>query len=163
MVVEFGADFVPVVFLTADNVDIGENDAVVVEGQEDITGETVEEEVTADGEEAVEGEETVGEDVVVEGEDAVAEDAAAEGEEAVEGDVLPEEELLGSGAAYEDEMAMEGIDMTGEEVQPAKDPLLSSPVFVGGVSLGVLVVGGVLGFLLARRKIKKGIEIYEDI
>lgn len=151
MVVEFGADFVPVVFLTADNADTGENDAVVVEGQEGIK-----EEMTADEEKTVEGEGTVGEEAVMEGEDTVTEDAAA-----AEGDVLPEEELLGSGAVYENEM--EDMDMTGEEVQTAKDPFLSKPVFIGGVSLGVLAVGGVLGFLLARRKIKKGIEIYEDI
>lgn len=156
MVVEFGVDFVPVVFLTADNADTGENDAVVVEGQEGIKEEMAEEEMTADEEKTVEGEGTVGEEAVMEGEDTVTEDAAA-----AEGDVLPEEELLGSGAVYENEM--EDMDMTGEEVQTAKDPFLSKPVFIGGVSLGVLAVGGVLGFLLARRKIKKGIEIYEDI
>lgn len=41
--------------------------------------------------------------------------------------------------------------------------LLASPFVVGGVSVVVLGMGIVFGFLLARRKIKKGIEIYEDI
>ncbi|MFT4146669.1 MAG: hypothetical protein QM644_19670 [Mobilitalea sp.] len=43
-----------------------------------------------------------------------------------------------------------------------KDPLLSSWFFVIGISVAVLFVSIALGTLLARRKIKKGIEIYED-
>lgn len=43
-----------------------------------------------------------------------------------------------------------------------KDPLLSSWIFVIGISIAVLCVSVVLGAFLARRKIKKGIELYED-
>lgn len=44
----------------------------------------------------------------------------------------------------------------------AKDSLLASWPFVAGISAGVLVVSIVLGALLAKRKIKKGIDLYED-
>ena len=43
-----------------------------------------------------------------------------------------------------------------------KDTLLSSWPFVIGISAGVLLVSVALGTFLARRKIKKGIELYED-
>lgn len=43
-----------------------------------------------------------------------------------------------------------------------KSSLLSSWPFVIGISSAVLAVSIVLGALLARRKIKKGIELYED-
>lgn len=43
-----------------------------------------------------------------------------------------------------------------------KDPLLASWPFVLGISGAVLLVSVALGAFLARRKIKKGIEIYED-
>lgn len=44
----------------------------------------------------------------------------------------------------------------------AKDPLLSNWPFVIGISLVTLALSIVLGFLLAKRKIKKGFELYED-
>ncbi|NLP33867.1 MAG: hypothetical protein GX359_01570 [Clostridiales bacterium] len=44
----------------------------------------------------------------------------------------------------------------------AKDPLLSSWPFVIGISGLVLIVSVGLGAFLARRKIKKGIDLYED-
>ncbi len=47
-------------------------------------------------------------------------------------------------------------------VAPVKDPLLSSWTFITGISAAVLLVSVALGILLAKRKIKKGIEIYED-
>jgi hypothetical protein len=43
-----------------------------------------------------------------------------------------------------------------------KDPLLSSWPFVIGISAAVLVVSIVIGVLLAKLKIKKGIDLYED-
>jgi uncharacterized membrane protein len=43
-----------------------------------------------------------------------------------------------------------------------KDPLMSSWPFVIGISVAILAVSMVLGALLAKRKIKKGIELYED-
>jgi len=55
---------------------------------------------------------------------------------------------------------------TGMMVDPAateaKGSLLSSWPFVIGISAAVLVVSIALGALLARIKIKKGIELYED-
>lgn len=52
--------------------------------------------------------------------------------------------------------------MDGGDGTQAKDPLLSNWFFVGGISAGTLVVGIVLGILLAKKRIKKGIELYED-
>ena len=43
-----------------------------------------------------------------------------------------------------------------------KDPLLSSWPAVIGLSSVTLVISIVLGILLAKRKIKKGFELYED-
>ncbi len=51
------------------------------------------------------------------------------------------------------------VDAMGTGV---KDPLLSSWPFVIGISTVVLAVSVALGVLLAKRKIKKGIELYED-
>lgn len=42
------------------------------------------------------------------------------------------------------------------------DKLMSSWIFVGGVTAGVLAIGVLLGLLSAKRKIKKGIDLYED-
>lgn len=50
-------------------------------------------------------------------------------------------------------------DITGTAT---KDPILSSWPFVIGISSITLVVSIVLGILLAKRKIKKGFELYED-
>ena len=58
----------------------------------------------------------------------------------------------------------EGYDMSATEVttEVSVDSLLSNWFFVGGVSAGVLLVSVALGLLLARLKIKKGFDIYED-
>ncbi len=58
------------------------------------------------------------------------------------------------------DMYMDPVMETG--MAQVKDPLLSSWPFVIGISAGVLLISMVLGALLARRKIKKGIELYED-
>jgi len=42
------------------------------------------------------------------------------------------------------------------------DSLLSNWYFVGGVSAGVLLLSIVIGLLLAKSKIKKGFDVYED-
>lgn len=61
---------------------------------------------------------------------------------------------------YYDEGYMdEGMEVSMPEV---KNPLLSSWPFVIGISLAVLVVSIGLGALLAKLKIKKGIDLYED-
>ncbi len=62
-----------------------------------------------------------------------------------------------------------GSDMgmgTGSEVPmdggSVKNPLLSSWVFVIGITTVTLAISISLGILLAKRKIKKGFELYED-
>ncbi|WOO35232.1 hypothetical protein R2R35_15670 [Anaerocolumna sp. AGMB13020] len=59
-----------------------------------------------------------------------------------------------------------GGDLTGDMGtgmgDGAKDPLLSSWPFVIGISFLTLAVSVTIGILLAKRKIKKGIELYED-
>lgn len=42
------------------------------------------------------------------------------------------------------------------------DSLLSNWYFVGGVSGGVLLLSVIIGLLLAKGKIKKGFDVYED-
>ena len=58
---------------------------------------------------------------------------------------------------------MAGMDgMMGGTQVPMGEKLMSSWVFVGGVATVVLVIGVLLGLLSAKRKIKKGIDLYED-
>lgn len=52
---------------------------------------------------------------------------------------------------------------TTQATTQATGSLLAKPAFIGVFSVGVLIAGGVLGFLLAKMKIKKGIELDEDI
>lgn len=66
-----------------------------------------------------------------------------------------------------DMSGMEGIDgMEGMEGEIAatttKDPFLSSYVPIVGITAATLVVGTIIGILLAKKKIKKGIDLYED-
>lgn len=69
--------------------------------------------------------------------------------------------------AYIDSGMVEGDYMdpgmeTGMGMVEVKDPLLSSWPFVMGISVAVLVLSIALGALLAKLKIKKGIDLYED-
>ena len=59
---------------------------------------------------------------------------------------------------------MVGMDEMTEGTQevPLGDKLMGSPVFIGGVAAAVLAIGVLLGLLSAKRKIKKGIDLYED-
>jgi hypothetical protein len=66
------------------------------------------------------------------------------------------EGATGDGMPTEEGMV---VDAMGNGV---KDPLLSSWPFVIGISFAVLAISVALGVLLAKRKIKKGIELYED-
>jgi len=43
-----------------------------------------------------------------------------------------------------------------------KDPIMSNPVFVGSICALTLAVSVALGILWAKRKIKKGFDLYED-
>ena len=55
-------------------------------------------------------------------------------------------------------------DMSSTEVTTefSMDSLLSNCFFVGGVSGGVLLLSVVIGILLAKAKIKKGFDVYEE-
>lgn len=76
------------------------------------------------------------------------------GMEPVNGEGLPEMPMY-EGTAFMDP----GLEAGMAKV---KDPILSSWIFVIGISVLVLVISSGLGALLAARKIKKGIELYED-
>lgn len=43
-----------------------------------------------------------------------------------------------------------------------KDPLLSSWIFVGGISTVTLLLSIAIGIFLTKKRIRKGIELYED-
>lgn len=71
-------------------------------------------------------------------------------------DVVVEDMSMMGDMGYWDET------MTGTEQVSKADELMSSWVFVGGVTAGVLAIGILFGLLSAKRKIKKGIDLYED-
>ena len=108
-------------------------------------------------EEVVTDETVVGEtatvDEVITTEEVVDETAALEG---AAGEVINQE---GSMTTETGTIVDPGFD-TG--MTETKDPLLSSWLFVIGISIAVLFVSVALGVFLAKRKIKKGIELYED-
>ena len=62
-----------------------------------------------------------------------------------------------TGMLYEEEMGT-----TEVTTEVSVDSLLSNWVFVGGVSGIVLLLSVVIGLLLAKAKIKKGFDVYED-
>ncbi len=116
---------------------------------------------TAVGEEVIAAEET--------GEVAPVEAATEIAEEGVDTNMVFEEATVisepgpifnGDGGDIGFDPGMDPMMETG--VAEVKDPLLSSWPFVIGISAVVLLVSMTLGALLARRKIKKGIELYED-
>lgn len=183
MIVSYEINSAPVVYLSANTAEESTQDALVVEGQEELELEAQEEsvETAIDSEESVETnsvEEGSSEEVSSEetaSEEVASEQAVAEktDEDTLEGEMEESAEDIGGEAEVSSEEAegevvegeMDGMapegDMT-EGVTEVKDPLLSSPVAVGGISLAVIVAGCVIGFILAKRRIKKGIEVYED-
>lgn len=68
--------------------------------------------------------------------------------------------MIGMGdMSYSDGM----YDMTEETQQVSKvDELLSSRLFVGGVTAAVFALGVLFGILAAKQKIKKDKDLYED-
>lgn len=54
------------------------------------------------------------------------------------------------------------MEETGTSTGITVDGLLSNWFFVGGVSGAVLALSVVIGLLLAKHKIKKGFDVYED-
>ncbi len=64
---------------------------------------------------------------------------------------------------YVDDSYMMGGEMMGTETgAQAKDPILSSIPFVAGTIAAALIVGIVFGILLGKKRIKKGIDLYEN-
>lgn len=62
---------------------------------------------------------------------------------------------------------MIGGEMNGEigtetSTPISMDGLLANWFFVGGVSGAVLILSVIVGLLLAKHKIKKGFDVYED-
>lgn len=68
--------------------------------------------------------------------------------------------MIGNGGKGDYYGDMDGATGTGQ-VSKA-DELMGSWVFVGGITAGVLALGVLAGLLCAKRKIKKGIDLYED-
>ena len=68
--------------------------------------------------------------------------------------------MIDTGAIYEEDYTMSSETEATTEV--SMDSLLSNWYFVGGVSGGVLLLSIILGLLLAKSKIKKGFDVYED-
>jgi len=67
---------------------------------------------------------------------------------------------VSTGALY-----AEGYDMMGETeatTEVSSNNLLSNWFFVGGVTAATLALSIVFGLLLAKRRIKKGFDVYED-
>lgn len=67
--------------------------------------------------------------------------------------------MYDTGAFFEDDYMMSETEATTEV---SVDGLLSNWFFVGGVSGGMLLISIVIGLLLAKSKIKKGFDVYED-
>ena len=68
--------------------------------------------------------------------------------------------MIDTGGLYEEDYSMTFATETTSEV--SIDSLLSNWYFVGGVSSGMLLLSIVIGLLLAKHKIKKGFDVYED-
>ena len=127
--------------------DIGATEAegMDTDGTDEISTEAMDEEVS--GEQVSEG-------------DAAAVEETMEGE-----DIMIDNEALDSASlnmGYDEGMMGSETMLMDSGMTAPKDPLLSSWPFVIGISAAVLIVSIALGLLLARRKIKKGIELYED-
>lgn len=118
-----------------------------------------------DGETSVEVvEDLAGQDLADETETDIVEDAVAtEGEIIIDDGAyidpgFTEGEYIDPGF-YEGGYMEPGMEMGMGEV---KEPLLSSWPFVIGISAAIFVVSIALGALLAKLKIKKGLDLYED-
>ena len=68
--------------------------------------------------------------------------------------------MIDTGGLYEEDYTM--TSETEATTEASMDSLLSNWFFVGGVSGGTLLLSIVIGLLLAKSKIKKGFDVYED-
>lgn len=77
--------------------------------------------------------------------------------------VLVNEVMIGNDDMFSSVGDMDGMDGGDMGTETGvKDPILSSIPFVAGTIGASLVVGIVLGILLAKKRIKKGFELYEN-
>lgn len=67
---------------------------------------------------------------------------------------------IDTGMLYDENF--DDMSYTEMTTETATGSLLSNWFFVGGVSAGTLVLSIVIGLLLAKAKIKKGFDVYED-
>lgn len=70
--------------------------------------------------------------------------------------------LLAMDGSFSMDQGMMGEFTEGMGEVEVKDPLMSSWMFVGGITTVVLAISITVGILLAKSKIKKGFELYED-
>ena len=68
--------------------------------------------------------------------------------------------MIDTGGLYEEDYTMTSETEATTEI--SMDSLLSNWYFVGGISGGMLLLSIVIGLLLAKGKIKKGFDVYED-
>ena len=68
--------------------------------------------------------------------------------------------MIDTGGLYEEDYTM--TSETEATTEASMDSLLSNWFFVGGVSGAMLLLSVVIGLLLAKNKIKKGFDVYED-
>lgn len=157
---------------TVEPVETSDVVATEVTGADDVTVNT---ETTGAGADSVSTEEVVGEEGI-----AVEEDGAKEELEGSETEGIDSSEQINVGVEGDinyDDMGMVdgGYDIGGDygmetgafpemgmpEASP-KGSVMSSWLFVLGISGITLVISIVLGILLAKKRIKKGFDLYED-
>lgn len=85
---------------------------------------------------------------------------AEEGEAKEEAEMMTEEAMPGDMGAMDGGMALDNGGM-GMMEAPKPTVMQSVPALIG-ISAGVLALGILFGILLAKLKIKKGINLYED-
>ena len=67
---------------------------------------------------------------------------------------------IDTGMLYDENF--DDMSYTEMTTESSTENLLSNWFFIGGVSAGTLVLSIVIGLLLAKAKIKKGFDVYED-
>ena len=67
---------------------------------------------------------------------------------------------ISTGMLYDE--TFDDMSYTEVKTETSTGSLLSNWFFIGGVSAGTLILSVVIGLLLAKAKIKKGFDVYED-
>ena len=63
---------------------------------------------------------------------------------------------------YTENMGYPGGTEESVQQESVLDNIMSSGIIIGGITVCVLALGVLFGLLSAKRKIKKGIDLYED-